>query len=199
MLGFTTIDSQPGRSQIAVWRTSRIQELQVGHVNAVVIDVEADPDVEKKVHSLTRESAVLLTDGSTISGLPIAGTPATTADLGDLLAEIAERQAAIVEAVAAYKRKSRSKTLIDPEFPDPPIAAHFEASDDTSPARALAQANFARAVWMSWLKTDDERRRRTVQPRTEITPWIMPEELNAPNVPDLPARFAARIQLQPAV
>lgn len=48
-----------------------------------------------------------------------------------------------------------------------------------------------------WLRTDEERRRRTVRPRTGESPWIMPEELNQAEVAEFPPAFAARVRSQP--
>jgi hypothetical protein len=57
----------------------------------------------------------------------------------------------------------------------------------------------AQHAWKSWLRTDEERRRRTVQPRTGVTPWAMPEAMNGPTVPDFPTHFSEHVHLQPLV
>lgn len=92
MRGIATIDRQPGSDEIAVWVTSRT-ELQAGHSNAVVINTASDPQAMEKVRSLTRCSAVLLTEGSTAEGLPLDGEPLTSAELQTLLIEIEDGSA----------------------------------------------------------------------------------------------------------
>lgn len=198
MRGLATIDRQPDGDAIAVWITSRGQA-GAAHGNAVVVDVSSDPDALEKVRSLTRCCAVLVTDGSTLDGLPVEGTPLCAADLELLVSETVERQEAIVEAVNEYKRRTRSKTLTLPTFAAPARAEDFPPRDGTASSRAFALANFAQSAWTTWLQTDEERRRRTIQPKTGLTPWVMPEELNEAQVPDFPERFAARIHEQPLV
>lgn len=198
MRGVTTIDRQPGGDTIAIWVTGRT-DMQAGHTNAVTIDVSADPKAMEKVRSLSRCSAVLLTDGSTVEGLPIEGAPLTSADLDLLLQEIAQHRAAITEAVREYKRTSRSKALTEPEFRALPTPADFTPQEDAAKWRAFALANLLQKTWTEWLRSDDERRRRTVQPKTGKTPWVMPEDMNAPSVPDFPAKFAERIHEQALV
>lgn len=191
-----TIDHQPGENTIAVWVTGRTK-LQAGHTNAVIIDQAADPRAMEKVRSLTRCSAVLLTQGSTADGLPIDGELLTSTDVEELITQIEARRVAITEAVQHYKRTSRSRTLSEPEFQSLPLPDSFHPQDDTAKSRAFALANLLQKLWTEWLRTDEERRRRTVQPRTGTTPWVMPEHLNAPTVPDFPAKFAERIHEQP--
>lgn len=198
MRGIATIDRQPGSDEIAVWVTSRT-ELQAGHSNAVVIDTASDPQAMEKVRSLTRCSAVLLTEGSTADGLHFDGEPLTSADLQTLLVEIEDQQTAISDAVEQYKRSSRSKTLTEPKFPALPTPESFAYDGDGAGSRAFAQANLLQKAWTAWLQTDEERRRRTIQPRTGKTPWVMPEHMNAPNVSNFPAKFAERVHEQPLV
>lgn len=198
MRGIATIDRQPGSQEIAIWVTSRT-ELQAGHTNAVVVDTASDPEAMEKVRSLTRRSAVLLTEGSTADGLPLDGEPLTSADLQALLAEIESRRAAISDAVKQYKRSSRSKTLTEPEFPALPNPESFTPDGDSAASRAFAQANLLQKTWTAWLRTDEERRRRTTRPRTGTTPWVMPCELNGPTVPDFPDAFSQRLHEQPLV
>lgn len=198
MRGIATIDRQPDSDNIAIWVTSRT-DMQAGHTNAVTIDLTADPRAMDKVRSLTRCSAVLLTEGSTADGLPIDGEPLTSADVEALVTEIEAQRVAITDAVQEYKRRSRSKTLTEPEFQSLPSPDSFHPKDDTAKSRAFALANLLQKLWTEWLRTDEERKRRTVQPRTGKTPWVMPEHLNAPTVPDFPAKFAERVHEQPLV
>lgn len=199
MRGIAVIDRQPGASTIAVWVVSRGLGVEVSNVNAVVIDTEADPDATSKVHSLTRCCAVLVTDGSTLDGLPIDGEPLRVADLNAMLSETAEHQARITDAVRAYKRDTGSANLTEPNFAPQSSQDQFTPSDDSPAQRSFALANFAGRVWASWLKTDEERRRRTVQPKTNITPWIMPLDMNGQTTPDFPPRFTSRVIEQPLV
>jgi hypothetical protein len=198
MRGIAVIDRQPGEAQIAVWITSR-SGVQAANVNAVVIDVDADPDAEEKLRSLTRCSVVLATDGTKLDGLPIEGEPLSVADVDVLLDEVEAQQASILDAITDYKRRTRSKALIEPTFPTRPAREDFTPSEDTASQRAFTTANFVGRAWSAWLKTDEERRRRTEQPKTGKTPWIMPEDMNSATVPDFPKQFATRLHEQPLV
>lgn len=196
MRAIAVIDRQAGA--VVVWITSR-DGLQASNVNAVVIDAEGDPDAGEKVRSLTRCCAVLATDGTTLDGLPIEGEPLNVADVAVLLDKVEAQQARILEAIADYKRRTRSKALIEPTFPARPAHEDFTPSEDTATQRAFTTANFVGRAWSTWLKTDEERRRRTEQPKTGKTPWIMPEDMNSAMVPDFPEQFAARLHEQPLV
>lgn len=153
----------------------------------------------EKVRSLTRCCAVLATDGTTLDGLPIDGEPLSVADVAVLLDEVEAQQARILEAIIDYKRRTRSKALIEPTFPARPAHEDVTPSEDTASQRAFTTANLVGRAWSTWLKTDEERRRRTVQPKTGKTPWIMPEEMNSAAVPDFPEQFAARLHEQSLV
>ena len=48
-----------------------------------------------------------------------------------------------------------------------------------------------------WLVSDGERLRRTTQPRTGRTPWIMPGELNQPELLALPPALAEKLRPEP--
>jgi hypothetical protein len=198
MRGIAVIDRQAGAAQIAVWITSRDGAL-ASSANAVVIDAKGDPDAVEKVRSLTRCCAVLATDGTTLDGLPIDGEPLSVADVAVLLDEVEAQQARILEAIIDYKRRTRSKALIEPTFPACPAHEDVTPSEDTASQRAFTTANLVGRAWSTWLKTDEERRRRTVQPKTGKTPWIMPEEMNSAAVPDFPEQFAARLLEQSLV
>ncbi|TFE24619.1 hypothetical protein E0F15_21255 [Frankia sp. B2] len=199
MHGIATIDRQPGSDTIAVWITNRTEPSRAQSVNAVVIDEVNDPRGLEKVRLLTRCCVVLATDGSSLEGLPIKGDHLTVADLKALVAETEGHQQRIVAEIDAYKQRTKSKTLVSPTFLASPKIDDFPPTADTPSQRALATANFVASVWMSWLTTDEERRRRTVQPKTQLSPWIMPEELNDPTVPDFPPGFGGRLHEQPLV
>ncbi|GAB4002721.1 hypothetical protein GCM10028772_04380 [Nocardioides ultimimeridianus] len=193
MRGVATIDRQPGGHQIAVWVTSSLAQPSASHVNAVVMEAEA-ADTHEKVRSLTRSCVVLATDGSTLDGLPVEGAVLHTSDLDHLLDETAVQQNRIVDAIRSYRG-----SLVVPTFPDRPEPRDFQPTEDTASARAFAAASYLRAAWHAWLKTEDERVRRTIQPRTGKTPWIMPEDMNSPVVATFPEAFAARLTEQALV
>ncbi|WP_250286043.1 hypothetical protein [Frankia sp. CiP1_Cm_nod2] len=199
MREIATIDRQPGSGTIAVWITRRTESLQARHVNAAAIDEAGDPLALEKVRLLTRCCVILVTEGSLLDGLPIEGEPLTVAALETLVAETEGHQQRILAALDAYKQHTRSKTLVSPAFPTSPKVDGFPPVEDTPSKRALATANFAACVWTTWLETDEERRRRTVRPKTGQSPWIMPEELNSQTVPDFPPVFAGRLHEQPLV
>lgn len=198
MRGIAVIDRQSGAAQIAVWITSR-DGTHAKNVNAVVLDAGADPNAAHKFRSLTRGYAVLATEGTTVDGLPIDGEPLSVADVDELLDEVEVQQARILDAITDYKRRTHSEALVEPTFPPRPAYGSFTPRDDTASQRALATANYVGRAWATWLKTDEERRRRTEQPKTGKTPWIMPEDMNSATVPDFPEQFAARLHKQPLV
>lgn len=198
MRGIATIDRRSDSDIIAVWVTNRTA-VEVSNTNAVVIDASKDPDAVEKVRSLTRCCAVLITDGSVLDGLPIEGPLLTTADIDAMVTATEEHQRAILEAVADYKRRTRSTSLREPMFPPSPQAADFQPAADTASQRAFTTANYLGKAWSTWLKTDEERRRRTARPKTGETPWIMPDDLNSPEVATFPALFASSVHEQPLV
>jgi hypothetical protein len=198
MRGIATIDRQSGSDTIAVWVTSASEGTKGQHVNAVVIDT-ATSDATEKVRSLTRCCAVLVTEGTTLDGLPVEGKPLTSADIEDLVAETETHQDAIVEAVADYKRRTRAASVKFPTFPASPHAADYLPAEDTASGRAFAMANFLAKAWTAWLMTDEERRRRTARPKTGETPWIMPESMNSAHVAVFPDSLVARVFEQPLV
>ncbi|WP_460844798.1 hypothetical protein [Nocardioides ultimimeridianus] len=173
--------------------TSSLAQPSASHVNAVVMEAEA-ADTHEKVRSLTRSCVVLATDGSTLDGLPVEGAVLHTSDLDHLLDETAVQQNRIVDAIRSYRG-----SLVVPTFPDRPEPRDFQPTEDTASARAFAAASYLRAAWHAWLKTEDERVRRTIQPRTGKTPWIMPEDMNSPVVATFPEAFAARLTEQALV
>ncbi|MGE5295432.1 MAG: hypothetical protein ACM3VT_11445 [Solirubrobacterales bacterium] len=198
MRGIATIDRQPGCQQIAVWITSRTGNY-ASHGNAVVIDSLSDSDAVQTVRSLTRHAIVHATDGSVIDGLPLEGVPLRKADFADLVTETEEVQAAILAAIAAYKTRTRAGAVVSPTFPTSPIPDDFQPEVDEASRRAFAAANYACSAWRVWLATDDERRKRTVQPRTGSSPWMMPIEMNSQTAPDFPPKFSDRLRVQALV
>jgi hypothetical protein len=63
--------------------------------------------------------------------------------------------------------------------------------------RALSVANYVASVWMAWLATDEQRVRRTIDPRTGEPPWIMPEGLADPVLVEFPPEFADLAKPEP--
>jgi hypothetical protein len=117
-------------------------------------------------------------------------------DVAALLDEFEAQQSRILDAIADCRCATRSRTLVAPTFPARPAREDFAPAEDTPSLRALAMANYFGRSWTTWLVTDEERRRRTVQPGTGTTPWIMPESMNAATVPDFPEAFAGRLYVQ---
>lgn len=189
---------------MAIWITSRVAPTVVAHVNAVVVDLVSDLRGIEKARLLTRERAVLVTDGSTLEGLPIVGAPMMLADISTLVAETEALQRKILDAVAAFASRPDPKTgrvpakprkIVAPEFAASARAEDFRARETTPPMRALAAANYLARAWTLWLETDDERRRRAVDSRGR--PWMMPPELASPVIAELPSSFEAGLITQP--
>lgn len=200
MRGLAIIDRLPGSYELSIWLTSRSPRAQteVVNVNATTIDLKRDPDAKEIVRSMTRCRAVLVTDATELKGLPIEGDPVRVSDLVDLLAEVVAWQVQIVAAVRDYSDRV-STTLVEPVFSPPPLFANFVPDEDTSTRRAFVLAECLRTIWKSWLRTEAERIKRTIQPRTGRTPWIMPADMNGQEMPDFPPGFAARLNEQPLV
>ena len=199
MLGFAVIDNQPGDDNIAVWVVGQVAPQRAGNVNAVTIDRHGDPDAAEKVRSLTRTQTVVLTAGSTLESLPVDGGALTVDDIEELVRETEEFQGRITEAVQTYARKARSKTITPPVFEASPKRADFLPDADTATQRAFQTANFLNRAWTAWLHTDEQRRRRAVRPKTNETPWMMPDDMGSPLLATLPPGFAARAKPQPQV
>ena len=80
MRSVAIVDHRDGTT-IAVWITTRVSSLSVSNVNAVVVNTVSDPDAIEKVRLLTRDRAVLLTEGSSADGLPVEGRTLTILSL----------------------------------------------------------------------------------------------------------------------
>lgn len=197
MLGFAVVDHRSGSDTAAVWLTNRVTTSGADHGNAVKIDLGSDVDALRKIHALTRDRLVVLTEGSTADGLPITAATLSVGDVGLLVAETVEHQRRIVDAIDAYAKRTRNKNLVRPAFREPLSPGSFEPSEDTATQRAFQTANYVARAWSEWLTTDDERRRRAENPRTKKSPWIMPTEMGSPVVADFPAAFIERVAPQP--
>jgi hypothetical protein len=199
MSGFAVIDNRPGDDQVAVWIVGQSEAQRASNVNAVTVDRHGDPEAWEKLRSLTRTMAVVLTDASTQESLPIQGEVLTVDDVEDLVRETEEFQHRIIEAVHAHARRTRSESLTPPVFEPSPKRADFVPAEDTATQRAFQTANFLNRAWTTWLRTDEQRRRRTIRPKTNETPWMMPADMSSPTLASLPPGFAARVHLQPQV
>ncbi len=195
MLGFAIVDNQPAATATAIWLTSRLEGSQVGHTNAVVIRHD-DERHDTKVWNVTADRAVVLTTGT---AAPIAFKHTIELKAFDsLLAETSGFQKRIIDAVAEYAGRTKSKNLVGPAF-----TAHWielKPADHDEPAyRALSAANYVRDVWAAWLATDEQRLRRTINPRSGRAPWIMPDDLGATTLAEFPPEFGQRVKPEPLV
>lgn len=190
-MGFATVDRQPRADATAVWITSRTGDNFVRNTNAVVI-AHDDPEYRAKVRALTIGHSVVLTEGSTRE-LPF--THAVGVDVFEYLIEATARlQDHIAAAITEYAER-KNATLVVPKYL--PVPELVIVEPDEPRFRALATANYLVAVWTAWLFTEEQRQRRTISPRTQETPWIMPAELNSPIIAALPAAFADRVKPEP--
>lgn len=100
----------------------------------------------------------------------------------------------IAEAVAAARTPKRN--LVMPDFPRmvPKLAVDGR---NESQFRALSVANYVAAVWGFWLATDEQRVRRTINPKTGESLEIMSEELGAPVLAQFPPEFAELVKPEP--
>lgn len=191
LLGFAILDSQQSSDETAVWLTCR-DGSRVGHTNAVVIGRD-DEHHDYKVWSLTAGRAVVLTAGTTP---PLAFQHTLSLDAFDgLVRETSDHQKSIAAAVADYARRGKNPNLVIPTFAKAPQLAMD--SRDQPAYRALSVANYVASVWAAWLGADEQRLRRSVDPRTGETPWIMPEELGSTVLAEFPQGFAQLVHAEP--
>lgn len=198
MLGFAIVDRQPAANATAVWLTSRMENshdrrkddsdklkaVQCNHTNVVVIS-HTDERHDDKIRSLTADRAVVLTDGT--APPPPFVNPLSVAVFDGLIEATLTHQRRIAEAVAAARCANRK--LVDPDFPG--TMPRLTLGEREGPAyRALSVANYIARVWETWLATDAQRVRRTVNAKTGKPPGIMPDELGATKTTELPPEFA---------
>lgn len=108
-----------------------------------------------------------------------------------------EHQESIAAAVADYAARSKNRNLVVPAFSKAP---HLKMDSRDEPAyRALSLANYVAGVWAAWLGADEQRIRRTIDPRTGKSPWIMPEALGSPVLAEFPQEFAQLVRAEPVV
>lgn len=193
MLGFAVIDRQPGNETTAVWLTSRVASDRADHTNAVTLKSD-DPDYRRKLRSLVADRVVLLTPGSespseVSNAVPVGALQAVKDDI-ELL------QSQIVDAVAKYGERTRNKNLVRPSFSLTPTPGDLDLSGETTTDRALATANLLGHLWTCWLKTEEHRRRRSVDPKKGTSPWIMPNDLSSVDIAELPPSLSVELRLQ---
>lgn len=196
MLGFAVLDCQPKTARAAVWLTSRIGPTSVSHTNAVVVDLAEDASGLQKVHSLTRDRATILTSGSSADGLPLTVRIGSIGDIERWDAACLPHRQRINDAVSTYAKQARSPNLIRP-FGTGKLLDHEQASEDSPGARALQTATYLARVWTRWLQTEEERQRRTVNPKTETSPWMMPDGLDDLAIVEVPAEITDFVDAQP--
>lgn len=197
MRGFAVVENEAD-GIVVVWQTSQVEPQRAAHTNAVRIDRREDPEADRKVRSLTQGRIVLLTHGSDRAGLPVEAPPLEADDIALMVRETEDRRAQILEAVRDYGRRSRAN-VIQPIFAASPKPEDFIRDPKTPVEHTLQTANYLAAAWSAWLVTEEERRRRTVQPRTGKTPWMMPEDLNDSGIATLPPHFADRTSAEATV
>lgn len=174
MLGFATVDNGGSTGVTVVWLTSRVQPNRAEHTNAVTL-YAADEDCENKFQALVADRLLVLTQGSIApEWLPSAKTVEA---IDGWVEYTAARQDQICAAIAM-----RSTNLVQPTFPTRPsmddINISVELADQVK--RTLITATYVARTWTAWLETEQQRLKRTVDPKTGATPWIMPANLSGP-------------------
>ncbi len=201
MLSFAVVDNLDWPI-VAIWIVGRVTPVDAASVNAVVVDVDEDPNADDKLRSLTQGRVTVLTNGSTAGPLPMVGRMLVLSDLASLAVATSVQQERILEAVRAFAARPDAKTgrlpktprkIVVPEFNAIPIAADFPPRADTPPCRALAAANYLAALWSLWLQTEDERRRRASTANGD--PWMMPDGLADRQIAELPSEFAEALTI----
>lgn len=192
MQGIVTVDRQVGAPTWALWVTTRVEVARAAASNAVEL-AATDPESIDKVRALTRSMLVVGTEGSDLQGLPLDNAPMVVADVGQLVSETRRLQDALLVAIESYRRRVRSKAIKDPELVPLPSVDDFPPVADTAVYRALATANFVASAWSAWLSTEVERTKRTINPRTGLSPWMMPDGLAARDITAFPSALIHRL------
>ncbi len=113
-----------------------------------------------------------------------------------LISETVELQRRITAAVEQYTAAHKNRKIVQPTFKAVPDPGAFDLDGDDAVQRAHAAASLLGRAWEAWLKTDDQRRQRSVEPRTGKSPWIMPLEMGEPQVSEFPVKFGERLHPQ---
>ncbi len=195
MLGFAVVDRLPSGDTTAVWLTSRVEPDRAEHTNAVTLS-DSDPDWDRKFRSLIADRIALLTPGSDAPSFLCNAVSVEV--LENFRREIDQLQSRIVDAVTEYSERTRSKNLVRPTFSPTPSPDDLDLSSRNPALRALATANLLQRLWTCWLVTEEQRRRRSIDPKNGTSPWIMPEDMSAAAIAELPPCLSDKSSLQPA-
>jgi hypothetical protein len=191
MRGFTVIDNRSDDDQIAVWVVSRVSPTAAGNSNAVSMVRSHDAAVQRAVRSLTRNQAILVTEGSTLDGLPVDSKALTVADVRDLIDETSAIREQILSLVQYLRRKP-------PIFVSIPDAERFHPTEHTAQQRAPQAANLLGRVWTAWLDTDLRRRAYSADPRAADFGRLS-GGLSSLDPMLFPPSFGSRIHAEPLV
>lgn len=192
---FVTIDRQGEGEEIALWTTTLTSPTGASHTNAHVFDLR-DGDSLRKIRAVTAHCPVLITPHTTLDDLPPTGPILTIKHIEELVEFTEVQRSAVLAAVDDYKRRTRSKNIVAPEFAKAPRATDYLPASDEPGKRALALANFLAAAWNAWLTTEEQRLRRTVRPKTGETPWMMPDHLNSPVLAWFPPELSQLLEVE---
>jgi hypothetical protein len=176
--------------------TSRVGVDRAEHTNAVVLD-RIHSDTRTKIHALVADRSVVLTDGSVKKGTDLKASPLAIEAVDEMVEETLTLQKRIEDAVEDYASTTSNRSLVQPAFPPVPNRQDFQPTTDTASQRALQTADYLARAWTFWLDTDEQRRRRSIQPRTNKSPWIMPEDMSSPDVAMFPPNFSINVRVQP--
>jgi hypothetical protein len=190
MQGFAVIDSRFGEENVAVWIVSKVPPAGAGNTNAVVV-ARTDPRAQEALRSLTRSRAVLVTDGSSLAGLPVDSCALTITDVHDLIEETSKVREQILDMVRYLRRKP-------PRFVPIPSPDRFQPAEETPTQRALQTANLLGRAWTAWLDTDQQRRKYTVDPKA-MDAGLLPDDLSGTDSLEFPPGFADRVVAEPLV
>jgi hypothetical protein len=159
-----------------------------------VVIAHRDERHDAKVRALTVDRAVVLTEGTVP---PVEFVHALEVkDFDGLIDETVAHQQRISQAIIDYMARTRNKNLVRPDFPASPKVNSAER--DEPALRALSVADYVASVWRAWLASDEQRVRRTTDPRSGARPWIMPKELGDPALAVFPPEFASRVKPEPS-
>lgn len=191
-LGFAVADYAASNGTVMLWLVSRTSTAEATNTNAVVVNLETDPNAETKIASLLHNRVVVFT-GEDHFPLPVSVRTSVYTDLLRVWRECcSELDDSILKAIDAYVDQNPNAKLVRPELSPPDIHNNLDSLDQVQ--RALTVANNLRKVWTHWLSLEQERSRRTIQPKTGASPWIMPVDLSDPNISEVPAAiFSNRV------
>lgn len=198
LLGFAVVDAHPDCEEIAVWLVSLIPGNHVAKTNAVLVeDRHGGGRRDDQLRALTRDRIVVETPGS--GPLPeFIDQPSSWGLVLRFGQIVQQHQDAIIRSVDDFARQAKNRKLARPDFSALPDLDSF-VPGKSAVLRALETAVVLEAVWRCWIESEDERVRRTVNPRTGKTPWMMPHELNDHLVNVLPGDLVSASRVQAVV